>query len=85
MRTVTSNEATLHTASLADQDGGRRARSLHVLVALEQKVAHPLAPLGRLAQVETNLLHGLEAGESSLGHVFFCSLATSQRLCTRVG
>ena len=68
-QTVTSDEATLHTAGLADQDGRRRARSLHVLVALEQKVAHPLAPLRRLAQVETNLLHGLEARESSLAHI----------------
>ena len=67
-RTVTGHHATLHAARLSDQDGRRGARGFHLLVALQQEIAHPLAPLGRLAEVKPDLLHGLEAGESSLGH-----------------
>ena len=68
-RTVTSDKATLHAVSLADQNWRSRARSLHVLVTLEQKVAHTLASLRRLAQMEAKLLHSLESGEGSLGHL----------------
>ena len=75
-RTVTGHHATLHAARLSDQDGRRGARGFHLLVALEQEIAHPLAPLGRLAQVEADLLHGLQARERSLGHV-----ASNTALC----
>ena len=68
-RTVTGHHATLHAARLSDQDGRRGARGFHLLVALEQEVTHTLAPLGRLAQVESDLLHSFEARERSLGHV----------------
>ena len=65
---MTNDDATLHTARLADKNRRRGARGFHVLVALEQEVPDALAPLGRLAEVKPDLLHGLEAGESSLGH-----------------
>ena len=65
---MTNDDATLHTARLADKNRRRGARGFHVLVALEEEVADALAPLGRLTEVESDLLHGLEAGESSLGH-----------------
>ena len=65
---MTNDDATLHAACLSDEDRRRGARGFHVLVALEEEVADALAPLGRLTEVESDLLHGLEAGESSLGH-----------------
>ena len=75
-RTVTGHHATLHAARLSDQDWRHGARGFHLLVALKQEIAHPLAPLGRLAQVEADLLHGLQARERSLGHV-----ASNTALC----